>query len=168
MSSYRSLTADQVKAGDRIPDLKVPITATTVVMGAIASRDFQPQHHDAAWAKRVGTRDIFLNTPTQGGWVTRYVTDWAGPTARIGRMAYKMRSSIYPGDLMVMSGTVKSVHVDRADCCWAEVVVEVKVGDDVRTAMTVTVALPAKAGAEIPWARRADRWLVAELPARAD
>lgn len=162
--SYRSLTADRVKVGDRLPELRVPVTATTVVLGASASRDWQPQHHDSAWAKRVGTRDIFLNTPTQGGWISRYISDWAGPTSRLARLAYRMKVSIYPGDLMVLQGTVAAVHTDRTGCCWVDVIVESKVGDTLCTSVAVTVALPEKAGAEIPWQRKADRWLVAELP----
>lgn len=162
--SYRSLTADQVKVGDRLPELRVPVTATTVVLGASASRDWQPQHHDSAWAKRVGTRDIFLNTPTQGGWISRYITDWTGATGRLARMAYRMKVSICPGDLMVLSGTVTGVGIDRAGCAWVDVTVESRVGETLCTSVAVTVALPEAAGAESPWARSADRWLVGELP----
>lgn len=61
----RSLTGDEVKVGDELPELRVPITATTVVQGAVTSRDWLPQHHDDSWAIRVGTNDIFLNTPTR-------------------------------------------------------------------------------------------------------
>lgn len=164
-NSYHSLTADQVQVGDRLPVLTVPVTATTVVQGAAASRDWQPQHHDFAWAQRVGTKDIFLNTPTQGGWINRYVGDWAGPTARLARMAYKMRVSIYPGASMAISGVVTAKHTDETGCCFVDLAVEIKVGDTVCTIVNVTVALPEKAGAETPWKRSADRWLVAQLPA---
>jgi|SRR5690606_38831827 len=163
-NSYRSLTADQVKVGDRLPGLRVPITATTVVQGAAASRDWQPQHHDTSWAQRVGTRDIFLNTPTQGGWISRFITDWTGPTGRIARIAYKMRVSIYPGDTMAIDGVVTSTYTDRSGCNWVDVTVEVTAGDVVCTLVNVTVALPEKAGAETPWQRSPDRWLVGELP----
>lgn len=166
-NSYHSLTADQIKIGDRLPELRVHVTATTVVQGAVASRDWQPQHHDHGWAVRVGTKDIFLNTPTQGGWIARFITDWAGPTARIARFAYKMRVSIYPGDEMVIGGTVTGAHTDRTGCAWADVAVEVKVGETVCTIVNVTVALPERSGAEIPWKRSAERWLVGELPAFA-
>jgi len=74
-----------VAVGDRLPELPVRITATTIVLGASATRDWQPQHHDHAWAvHRAGTRDIFMNTPTQAGWISRYITDWTGPTAGSG------------------------------------------------------------------------------------
>jgi len=139
-----------------------------VVQGAAASRDWQPQHHDYHWAKRVGTKDIFLNTPTQGGWISRFITDWAGPTARLARIAYKMRVSIYPGDTMVIGGAISAVHTDRSGCCWVDVAVSVKVGDALCTAVNVTVALPATADAETPWQRAAERWLVAELPPFAE
>lgn len=168
MSAYRSLTADQVKVGDKLPELRVPVTATTVVLGAVASRDLQPQHHDSGWAKRVGTRDIFLNTPTQGGWICNYVTQWTGPTARIARLSYKMKASIYANEVMLLCGTVTNVYRDASGCNWVDLAVEAKVGDNVCTAVNVTVALPEKAGAELPWARKADRWLVGELPPFAD
>lgn len=165
---YHSLTADQVKVGDKLPELRVPVTATTIVMGAAAARDWQPQHHDSAWAKRVGTQDIFLNTPAQGGWISRYVTDWTGPTGRIARLGYRMKSPIYPGDLMVLAGTVSKVYRDQTGCCWVDLSVEAKVGDSVRTTVNVTVALPEKAGAETPWMRGVEHWQVAQLPPHAD
>jgi acyl dehydratase len=167
-NAYRALTADRIGIGERLPELRVPVTATTVVQGAAASRDWQPQHHDSAWAKRVGAKDIFLNTPTQGGWISRFITDWAGPTARLARIAYRMRVSIHPGDTMVISGVVGAVHTDRTGCCWVDVAVEVRVGDTRCTLASVTVALPAAVGAEIPWRRGPERWLVAELPPFAE
>lgn len=168
MAKYRSVTADQVNVGDRLPELRTPVTATTVIQGAIASRDWQPQHHDHAWAVRVGTKDIFMNTPNQGGWISRFLTDWSGPTARLARFAYKMRVSIYPGDTMVINGTVSKKYTDRTGCNWIDVAVEVKAGDNVCTLVNATLALPEKAGAELPWQRSPDRWLVAELPPFAD
>lgn len=165
MTQYHSLTADQVKVGDRLPELRYNVTPMTIIQGAIASRDWQPQHHDHAWAVRVGTKDIFMNTPTQGGWISRFLSDWAGPTSRLARLSYKMRASIYPSELMVISGTVAKVYTDRAGCHWVDVAVEVKAGDNVCTLVDATVALPEKAGSESPWKRSIDRWLVAELPA---
>ncbi len=62
----RNLTAAQVQEGDRLPALCYDVTATTVVLGAMASRDWRPMHHDYDFAvNRNGTRNIFLNTPNQ-------------------------------------------------------------------------------------------------------
>jgi len=167
MAKYHSLTADQVKAGDRLPELRYRVTPMTIIQGAIATRDWQPQHHDHAWAVRVGTKDIFMNTPTQGGWISRFLSDWAGPTMRLARLSYKMRSSIYPAALMTINGTVTKVYTDATGCNWVDLAVEIKCDNTVCTVIKATVALPQKAGAESPWKRSPDRWQVGELPAFA-
>lgn len=161
--NLENLTADQIAVGDKLPTLTVPVTATTIVMGASASRDYQPQHHDHEWCIRVGLRGIIMNTPNRAGWISRYITDWAGPMARLGRMKSRMRASIYPGDLLSISGEVMRITHDHTGCSWADVNVEAKVGDTLASATTVTVALPSTQGGENPWKRKADRWLLAEL-----
>ncbi len=72
-----TLILDRVKVGDRLPALSHDVTATTVVLGALASRDWRPMHHDKDFAvHRNGIRDIFMNTPNQAAWFERYLTDW--------------------------------------------------------------------------------------------
>ena len=161
--NLENLAADQIAVGDKLPMLTVPVTATTIVMGASASRDYQPQHHDHEWCIRGGLRGIIMNTPNQAGWMSRYITDWAGPMARLGRMKFRMRASICPGDLLAISGEVMRITHDRTGCSWVDVTVEAKVGDTLASATTVTVALPSTQGGENPWKRKADRWLLAEL-----
>ena len=69
-----------VAAGQELPVLQHEVTATTVVLGALASRDWRPMHHDHDFAvNRNGTKDIFLNTPNQAAWFERFLTDWSGP-----------------------------------------------------------------------------------------
>ncbi|MCY4663491.1 MAG: MaoC family dehydratase N-terminal domain-containing protein [Acidimicrobiaceae bacterium] len=41
---------DQVRVGDALPDLTHHVTATTVVLGALASRDWRPMHRDCRLA----------------------------------------------------------------------------------------------------------------------
>ena len=85
-NSFGKLTVADVHEGDALPELSYDVTATTVVLGAIASRDTRPMHHDHDFAvNRNGTRDIFLNTPNQAAWFERYVTDWSGPACATGR-----------------------------------------------------------------------------------
>jgi hypothetical protein len=147
-----------VHAGDALPALAVEVTARTVVLGASASRDWQPQHHDHAWAtERAGTKDIFLNTPAQAGWIERYLTDWTGPRGRLGRMRFRMRRSVVPGDLLEFSGMVNDVAADEAGCWWASVAVTMRVGEERVTEATARVALPADEN-DNPWARAGDAW----------
>jgi acyl dehydratase len=152
------LTAGAVKPGDRLPTLSVPITARTVVMGASSSRDWQPQHHDHAWAvNRAGTRDIFLNTPNQAGWIERYLTDWTGSLGRLGRLSFRMRRPVCPGDTLVFAGVVKGVATDDAGCAWVEVEIELTVEGERATECTARVAIPARDG-DNPWRRDAETW----------
>jgi acyl dehydratase len=157
-TDVKSLTVDDVHAGDVLPELSYPVTATTVVLGALATRDWRPMHHDHDFAvNRNGTQDIFLNTPNQAAWFERYVTDWTGPKGRLGRMKFRMKGSVFPGDTMVMRATVESVEIDDAGCAWASLLVTLAVGDDVKTDCSVRVALPSTPD-DNPWTRRGHDW----------
>lgn len=158
MARSDGLTIDQVSAGDALPELAYDVTATTVVLGALASRDWRPMHHDRDFAqKRNGVRDIFLNTPNQAAWFERFVTDWTGPRGRLGRMRFRMKDSVFPGDRMVFRGRVDKVESDDTGCAWAELDVQLTVGDRPMTTCAVRVALPATPD-DNPWARKGDDW----------
>jgi acyl dehydratase len=148
----------EVAEGDRLPELSYDVTATTVVLGALASRDWRPMHHDKDFAvDRNGTRDIFLNTPNQAAWFERFLTDWTGPHGRLGRMTFRMLGSVFPGDTMVLSGVVDEVTVDEAGCGWVGIDVTLAVGGDVKTTCDARVAVPVDAD-DNPWIRTGDRW----------
>lgn len=99
---------DEVRVGDELPALEVPITATRIVAGALASRDYQEVHHDRDLAISRGSRDIFMNILTSNGFVGRFVTDWAGPEALLRCVDIRLGVPNYPGDAMRMTGRVRS------------------------------------------------------------
>ena len=147
-----------VHQGDELPELRYPVTATTVVLGALASRDWRPMHHDHDFAvNRNGTKDIFLNTPNQAAWFERYLTDWTGPHGRLAHMSFRMRGSVFPGDTMALDGVVESTEVDDVGCGFATVGVTLSVEGDAKTTCTARIALP-RTPDDNPWARRRDRW----------
>ena len=152
------LMLDQVAVGDVLPELVYEVSATTVVLGALATRDWRPMHHDHAFAvERNGVRDIFLNTPNQAAWFERYLTDWTGPHGRLGRVTFRMRGSVFPGDTMTLAGTVASTEVDDAGCGFVTVEMTLSVAGDAKTTCTARIALP-RAADDNPWARRGDDW----------
>jgi hypothetical protein len=156
--SVATKTVTAVATGDQIPDLEYPVTATTVVLGALASRDWRPMHHDHDFAvNRNGTQDIFLNTPNQAAWFERYLTDWSGPRGRLGRMQFRMLGSVFPGDVMVLRGVVDDVTTDAVGCGWVSVRMTLAVGGDTKTECTARIALPVSDD-DNPWARRGDAW----------
>ena len=147
-----------VEVGHELPELSYPVTATTVVLGALASRDWRPMHHDKDFAvHRNGTRDIFLNTPNQAAWFERFVTDWTGPYGRLQRMTFRMLGSIFPDDTMVFHGVVTEVGVDDTGCGWAALDISVAVDGDPKTTCRARVALPIDQD-DNPWERRGSRW----------
>jgi len=101
-----SLRYDDVQVGDELPPLEVPLTRTLIVATAIASRDYQDVHHDPTLAVERGSPDIFMNILSTNGFVGRFVTDWAGPDATVEKVAIRLGAPNYPGDTMVMTGSV--------------------------------------------------------------
>jgi acyl dehydratase len=104
--ALRTLRSDQVGLGDALPPLEVDVTATSIVAGAIASRDYQEVHHDAEAARRRGSPDIFMNILTTNGYIGRFVTDWAGPEACLCRVEIRLGVPNHPGDRMRLEGRV--------------------------------------------------------------
>jgi acyl dehydratase len=151
-------TLPEVKPGDALPALAVDVSATTVILGALASRDWRPMHHDREFAQqRNGVRDIFMNTPNQAAWFERFLTDWSGPTGRLGRMRFRMKDSVFPGDRMTLRGVVETVETDATGCGWVEVALELAAGERIATECRARLALPVATG-DNPWQRRGDDW----------
>jgi acyl dehydratase len=78
-SALTTLRYAATRVGEELPALEVPITATAIVAGAIASRDYQDVHHDRELAVQRGSKDIFMNI---------------------------LGAPNYPGDVMKLSGRV--------------------------------------------------------------
>jgi hypothetical protein len=104
-----SLSHSQVKVGDELPGLDIPLTRTLIVATAIATRDYQEVHHDPGLAVERGSKDIIMNILTTNSFVGRYVTDWAGPDAHIKSVKVRLGAPNYPGDTMQMTGKVTAL-----------------------------------------------------------
>ncbi|MCB1677202.1 MAG: acyl dehydratase [Halioglobus sp.] len=143
MTNHTTRTYDAVSVGDKLPPLVIPITASLIVGGAIATRDYTPVHHDKAAAQAGGLPDIFMNILTSTALMGRFVTDWAGPDCTLKSSSIKLGAPNLPGFVMTITGEVKAM--DAADGS-VEVVVEGE-NDVWGTHMqgTVRVALPREA-----------------------
>lgn len=98
--------------GTELPAMTVEATPTFVVSTALATRDFQDVHHDRDRAIGRGSKDIFVNILTDTGLVQRYVTDWAGPSARVLGVSIRLGVPCYAYDTLVFSGTVTAADGD--------------------------------------------------------
>ena len=95
-----------VAVGEELPELSIPLTRTMIVATALASRDYQDVHHDPSLAAERGSKDVFMNILTSNGLVDRYVTEWAGPAAVVKKIKIRLGAPNYPGDTMVITGSV--------------------------------------------------------------
>jgi len=129
-----------VKPGDELPPLEIPITRTLIVAGAIASRDYQDVHHDAEAARAKGSPDVFMNILTTNGLVGRYLTDHFGPRAVLRKVAIRLGAPNYPGDTMVLTGTIESLEGTTAT---VRVVGANGLGNHVTGTVTLTLDGPA-------------------------
>ena len=111
--SAETRKVSDVSVGDALPELKIPLTTSLIVSGALASRDFTPVHHDRAAAQASGMPDVFMNILTTNGLVGRYVTDWAGPDALVRNVRIKLGSPNSPGDTLTFNGSVASKQNDE-------------------------------------------------------
>ncbi|RZU22059.1 MaoC/PaaZ C-terminal domain-containing protein [Streptomyces sp. BK239] len=125
-----------MRPGDELGPLEVPVTRTLIVAGAVASRDFQDVHHDPEAARAKGSPDVFMNILTTNGLVGRFITDHFGSTAVLRRVAIRLGAPNYPGDTMVLRGTVEEVDGRTAV---VRVLGENGLGRHVTGTVTVTV-----------------------------
>jgi acyl dehydratase len=117
-----------VSAGDQIPEWSLPMTPTTIVSTAIATRDWQDVHHDRDIAQAAGSKDIFMNILTSNGLVERYVVDWLGHDAELKGIAIRLGAPAHPYDTLTFRGSVDSVEDGVATI---SVVGSVSLGDHV-------------------------------------
>ena len=117
MSEHHSHPLDwsTISVGDVLPALVIDMSATRIVAGAIASRDFMPVHHDRAYANEQGAPDIFMNILSDTGWCSRFLTDWAGPDAMVKRLAIRLGVPVFPGHVLTYTGSVTAVSRDGDD-----------------------------------------------------
>jgi len=112
MSDYKTLSLAEVKVGDKLNTVAIDITTGLVVCGALATRDFEPVHHNKAAAQAVGLPDVFMNILTSQGLMTRFATDWSGPEAVVKSIDLRLGAPNIPGMVMTITGEVSAVNTD--------------------------------------------------------
>jgi acyl dehydratase len=102
----KTLDWNAIEVGQAVTPMRIEVTATVVVAGAIATRDFMPVHHDRDYAASQGSPNIFMNIITDNGYCSRFLTDWAGPEAMLRNIAIRLGVPAYAGSQLEFTGTV--------------------------------------------------------------
>ena len=97
---------DGIAVGDELTPMEIDVTATVIVAGAIATRDFMPVHHDRDYANAQGAPDIFMNILSDTAYCSRFLTDWAGPEAMVRRLSIRLGVPMFPGSTLRYTGSV--------------------------------------------------------------
>ena len=126
-----------LEAGQAIPEWSLPMTPTTIVSTAIATRDWQDVHHDRDIAQAAGSKDIFMNILTSNGLVEKFVVDSLGADTELKGISIRLGAPAHPYDTLTFSGTVTDVADGVATVA---VVGKVSLGDHVTG--TVKVVAP--------------------------
>jgi len=101
-----ALDWNDIQVGDAVTPMRIDVTATVIVAGAIATRDFMPVHHDRDYANTQGAPDIFMNILSDNGYCSRFLTDWAGPEAMVRKIAIRLGVPQHPNTTLDFTGTV--------------------------------------------------------------
>ena len=81
-----------------------PLTRTDFVRYQGASGDFNPIHHDEAFAKSAGFPTVFSVGMLQAGLLATYCTDQFGPD-NVRRFKVQFREQVWPDDVLTCSGS---------------------------------------------------------------
>lgn len=148
-ASARNGTLPPLESGEKLPAATVTLAVHHIVQGAAASRDWQPLHHDVDWVRdRAGLPDVILNTPSQAGWIARFLAARLGPSSRLGALRLRMRRPIMPGSRLGFHGLVTDVSKAEQGFWWVELQLEVRCGGEVMTLARARMALPGRCS---PW-----------------
>lgn len=109
MSEARLPDIAAVEVNQRLPVVRVPLNATNIMATALATRDYQPVHHDLERARSLGAASVYSNTHTAAGWLERLVLEWAGPRAFLRSLKLKLGVPNHPGDELLLEGKVTAV-----------------------------------------------------------
>jgi acyl dehydratase len=82
------------------------ITTTQLVMYAGASDDYNRIHYDQAHAQSAGLGGVIAHGMLTMALMTRVLTDWAGPWARMRRVSARFVAPVRPGDVVRVEAVV--------------------------------------------------------------
>lgn len=124
MAEYALKRFEDIRENDALPCFDLKVTRTHIIKYVGAGGDFQPIHHDEAFAVSSGLPSIFANGLMHGGMLAKVVTDWAGYGV-LKRYKIRFTGIVWPGDTLTFSGHVvhkKQENNQNLAACRLEVV----------------------------------------------
>ncbi|MGH6617420.1 MaoC family dehydratase [Sphingomonas sp.] len=115
-------TFDQVRIGDALPALALPvIDRTMLALFAGASGDHNAVHIDIDVARKAGMPDVFAHGMLGMAWLARLLTGWA-PQAQLRQFAVRFQGITHLGNAITCTGRVlEKLEQDGERCVRIEV-----------------------------------------------
>ncbi|MEO5900568.1 MAG: acyl dehydratase [Ilumatobacteraceae bacterium] len=111
----------EVAVGDELEPATRNASRVQLFLYSAATHNPHRIHYDRDYAVVEGHPDIIVHGPLQGAWLSQYVTDWAGPDARMLSLTWQNRKSAVPEHDYTFRGTVRAVDGDVVTLeVWAE------------------------------------------------
>jgi acyl dehydratase len=147
---------EDVEAGEKLPVLEFPITVKTLILAVCGTRDLMPYHHDPAYSKSVGNRDMFVNTMFEQALFGRYVTDFVGPESDFRETGLQMLNQLCPGDVAKIEGTITE-KLEEAGEKRIKLKLSATNAIGIAATGTATLAMPSRESGEVVPIRSMDR-----------
>ena len=135
---------EDVREGETLPEVVMPVTLSLCVLDAAATRDFFPGHHDRDYARGQNARDVYLNTMFFHGFVDRVAGDWAGPDAWLWRRRLDMVAPVCVGDTIRTAARVVR-HYREEERGLVEIEMQVLTEHGLGAKASLTYILPSRA-----------------------
>ena len=136
------------------------VSVKSIQNGAVSSRDWQPLHTDQNWAISEGKLpNIIMNNYTLNGLIIKYITDLYGHASRVGKVSFKMKRPICPGDSLEFHGMViQTIKIDESKL-WVEVDLLIKSHEEEFAKAKIYVAVHENDDDEAsPWKLSPSNW----------
>ena len=96
--------------GDQVRPLERTITTTEITAYGAATWDWHRIHHDFQFARAQDLPDVVLDGQWFGALFAKAAIDWLGPRSFVRKLAFRMRSMVFPGDSVHCEGEVVAVE----------------------------------------------------------
>jgi acyl dehydratase len=135
MTNTAALAWEDVQEGATSPEyLNGPVTRTDIVRYAGAGGDFNPIHHDEAFATAIGLPSVFSMGLLQAGFLSHLVSDWLG-LANVRTFEVRFAARVWPGETLRSSGRVVRSYEEAGE---RRVEVELVVADTTNGEVKIT------------------------------
>lgn len=120
----------EVSVGLELPELRVPVTRSTVVRYSGASTDFNEIHFSDRHAKAIGLPGVVAHGMWTMGAGLRIVTDWIGDPSRVLSYAVRFTRPVVVPDTDEGAEVVYTAKVAEVDDGVAKLAITATCGDD--------------------------------------